>query len=313
MAGPLPLLVHSDGTPLVELIAAQGDELRRSLVDHGAVLFRGFDVGGVDGFEATVRALSGEPLAYTERSSPRHTIKGHVYTSTDYPPEEEIFLHNENSYQASWPLTLYFHCLAPPTTGGATPLADVRRVYERIDPAVRDELVRRRWMLVRNFYDDFGTSWQHVFNTDDRDDVADHASRNGIELEWRPDGLQARSVRDVVHRRPGTAVPVWFNHVSFFHASTLAGELREGLVEMFGEGGLPANTYYGDGAPIDDEVVEHLRGAYRAVTVRFDYCVDDVLVVDNMTVAHGREPFTGPRRVAVAMTDPYRPAEKEPS
>ncbi|MBQ0896938.1 TauD/TfdA family dioxygenase [Micromonospora sp. U56] len=304
----LPVVVENDGTPLTELIDRRRTELRATLAAHGGLLFRGFDVGGVDGFDRVVRAFSGEPLTYTERSSPRHAIKGRVYTSTDYPPDEEIFLHNENSYQAGWPLTLFFYCISPPDTLGATPLADVRRVYAEIDPAVREEFVRRRWMLVRNFHADFGARWQDVFGTDDRAEVEAYAAANRIRLEWvGADGLRTRAVRDVVHHRPGSDTPRWFNHATFFHVSTLPRDYQEGLLDMFGADGLPANTYYGDGGEIPADVLDHLRAAYRAASVRFDYRRDDVLVVDNMTAAHGREPFTGARRIAVAMAEPHTP------
>ncbi|MER7418913.1 TauD/TfdA family dioxygenase [Micromonospora peucetia] len=304
----LPVVVENDGRALTDLIDARRAELRATLAEHGGLLFRGFDVGGVDGFDAVVRALAGEPLVYTERSSPRHAIKGRVYTSTDYPPDEEIFLHNENSYQARWPLTLFFWCVTPPRTQGATPLADVRRVYELIDPAVREEFVRRRWMLVRNFHADFGTRWQDVFGTDDRAEVEAYAAANRIALEWvGKDGLRTRAVRDVVHHRPGSDTPRWFNHATFFHVSTLPKEYQEGLLVMFGPDGLPSNTYYGDGGEIPADVLDHLRSGYRTASVRFDYQRDDVLVVDNMTAAHAREPFTGPRRIAVAMAEPHTP------
>ncbi|SCF27469.1 Taurine dioxygenase, alpha-ketoglutarate-dependent [Micromonospora purpureochromogenes] len=304
----LPVVVENDGTPLTELVDRRRTELRAALAVHGGLLFRGFDVGGVDGFDRVVRAFSGEPLTYTERSSPRHAIKGRVYTSTDYPPDEEIFLHNENSYQARWPLTLFFYCISPPDTLGATPLADVRRVYAEIDPAVREEFVRRRWMLVRNFHADFGTRWQDVFGTDDRAEVEAYGAANRIRLEWvGVDGLRTRAVRDAVHHRPGSDTPRWFNHATFFHVSTLPKDYQEGLLDMFGADGLPANTYYGDGGEIPADVMDHLRAAYRAASVRFDYRRDDVLVVDNMTAAHGREPFTGARRIAVAMAEPHTP------
>jgi alpha-ketoglutarate-dependent taurine dioxygenase len=304
----LPVVIENDGRALTDLIDARRAELRAALAEHGGLLFRGFDVGGVDGFDRVVRSLSGEPLTYTERSSPRHAIKGRVYTSTDYPPDEEIFLHNENSYQARWPLTLFFYCITPPGSLGATPLADIRRVYAEIDPAVREEFVRRRWMLVRNFHADFGTQWQHVFDTDDRAEVEAYATANRIALEWvGKEGLRTRAVRDVVHHRPGSDTPRWFNHATFFHVSTLAKDLQEGLLAMFGAEGLPANTYYGDGGEIPADVMDHLRAAYRAASVRFDYQRDDVLVVDNMTAAHGREPFTGSRKIAVAMAEPHTP------
>ncbi|GAA4707724.1 TauD/TfdA family dioxygenase [Phytohabitans rumicis] len=307
MTRVLPHLVEADGSGIgvLERIGGERQKLRGLLAEHGALLLRGFDIGGVDGFDRVVRALSGAPLTYAERSSPRSTIKGQVYTSTDYPPDEEIFLHNENSYQAVWPLTLYFHCLQAPLTRGATPLADIRRVYESIDPSVREEFARRKWMVVRNFHPDFGSSWRHAFNTEDRGVVEAYAIERGITLEWLDgDGLRTRAVRDAVHRHPVTGEKVWFNHATFFHLSTQAKDVRDGLLEIFEPADLPSNTYYGDGGTIPDDVMDHLRSCYRQASTRFDWQYDDVLVVDNMLAAHGREPYTGPRKIAVAMAEP---------
>jgi alpha-ketoglutarate-dependent taurine dioxygenase len=302
----LPHLFEGDESGGVQdFLARNRDLVRERLTRNGAVLLRGFGIGGVDGFDQVVRTLSGAaPLTYAERSSPRSTIKGQVYTSTDYPPEEEIFLHNENSYQATWPLTLYFYCLQAPLTQGATPLADIRQVYRSLDPAVRDEFTRRGWQVVRNFHADFGVPWQQAFGTENRDDVIGYCAERGIRAEWRDDDwLRTTAVRPAVHRHPVTGEPVWFNHATFFHVSTLPAEIQEGLLEIFEPQDLPTNTFYGDGGTIPEEVLAHLRSCYRAASVRFDWQQDDVLVVDNMAAAHGREPFTGPRKIAVAMAE----------
>ncbi|MCO8273923.1 TauD/TfdA family dioxygenase [Actinoplanes sp. TRM 88003] len=307
----LPVVVHAEPADpgLAELLATRRAELRGLLGTHGAVLLRGFPVEGVADFENVVRGLSGDLLTYAERSSPRHSIKGNVYTSTDYPPEEEIFVHNENSYQATWPRTLYFYCVAEPETQGATPLADIRRVYELIDPAVRDEFARRRWSVVRNFHEEFGLNWREIFGTDDRAAVEAYCAERRLEVEWRgADGMRTRAVRDAVHTHPDSGETVWFNHITFFHHTTLPADVRAGVLELFGEDGLPSNTYYGDGGRIDDDVLDHLRACYRQATVRYDWKRRDVLVVDNMLAAHGREPFTGPRKIAVAMAEPHIPA-----
>jgi len=310
--GDLPLEVHGDGEDLVEYLQRERTTTRRRLNAHGAVLFRGFRMAGVDGLDGAVRALSGAPLPYSERSSPRRVIKGQIYTSTEYPASEEIFLHNENSYQATWPLVLYFYCIQPAQTHGATPLADIHRVHEAIDPAVREEFVRRRWMVVRNYSHEVGLRWREAFNTDDRREVERHCRRHGIQAQWHgADGLCTTAVRDAVHRHPVTSLPVWFNHATVFHVSTLGKAVMDGLLEMFGEAGLPNNTYFGDGGTIPDHVLDHLRACYRGESVRFDYQRGDVLVVDNMRAAHGREPFTGPRTVAVAMAEPY-PSDLHP-
>jgi len=301
-----PHIIRGSGAngELIEQITAQRDHILDRLHDSGAVLLRGFDAGGVDGFAAAVRALSGEPLAYTERSSPRTSVKGRIYTSTNYPPTEEIFFHNENSYQASWPMTLFFYCIQPPRERGATPLSDVRQVLKIIDPSVREDFSRRGWMLVRNFYAEFGLNWQEVFSTQDCDEVMQHCQANAIDAEWKAHGqLRTTSVRNAIYRHPETTEEVWFNHVAFFHLSTLPIDAQEGLRELFSEEDLPSNTYFGDGEPIPDDVIEHIRACYRDAAVRFDYHEGDVLIVDNMLTAHGREPFTPPRQVVVAMTE----------
>ncbi|WP_411084084.1 TauD/TfdA family dioxygenase [Streptomyces sp. cmx-18-6] len=294
------------GTGIHDYITENRAELRELLTERGALLLRGFEVGGVDGFDGTVRAFSGTPpLAYAERSSPRSTIKGQVYTSTDYPQDEEIFLHNENSYQAVWPRTLYFFCVEPPLTQGATPLADIRRVLRAVDPQVRAEFEARGWQVVRNFHAGFGVPWQEAFNTSDKDAVVAYCKEREIEAQWRPDGgLRTTAVRRAVHRHPVTGEEVWFNHATFFHVRTLAPEVAAGLRAIFADEDLPTNTFYGDGGAIPDDVTDHLRAAYRSAAVRFDWQRDDVLVVDNMLAAHAREPFTGPRRIAVAMAEP---------
>ncbi|MEV4702020.1 TauD/TfdA family dioxygenase [Actinoplanes sp. NPDC049316] len=294
------------GADVHEYVREHREDLRRTLTERGAVLLRGFPVGGVEGFDGVVRAFSGSaPLTYAERSSPRSTIKGQVYTSTDYPAEEEIFLHNENSYQAVWPRTLYFYCIEPAHTQGATPLADIREIYRTLDPAVREEFERRGWRVVRNFHADFGVPWQQTFGTDDRAAVEAYCRDRGLSPHWRPDGgLRTVAVRAAVHTHPVTGEKVWFNHATFFHVTTLAADVREGMLAIFDEEDLPTNTYYGDGGRIPDDVMEHLRATYRGASTRFDWERDDVLVVDNMLAAHAREPFTGPRRIAVAMAEP---------
>lgn len=308
----LPVVVEGDpdGPELPRLIAGERARLRRLLTERGALLFRGFPMtgagpaDGTEGFERVVRALSGEPLAYSERSSPRTSIRGNIYTSTDYPPVEEIFLHNENSYQSSWPMVVYFYCDRPAESQGATPLADVRAVHASIDPSVRAEFDERGWMVVRNFHEHFGVTWRQLFNTDERSAVERYCRDRDVRFEWRgAAGLRTTAIRRAIHTHPETGATVWFNHAAFFHYTTLPAEVREGLLGLFGEDDLPTNTYYGDGGKIPDDVVAHLRGCYRAASRRFDWRRGDVLVVDNMVTAHGREPFTGPRRIAVAMAE----------
>jgi alpha-ketoglutarate-dependent taurine dioxygenase len=303
----LPLVIQPAvaGLSLPAWVENHRDRIDAELRRHGALLFRSFDQPRVEQFEQAVRAISGEMLEYKERSSPRHAVSGRIYTSTDYPADQPIFLHNENSYQFTWPRRIFFFCATPAAEGGETPIADVRRVYERIRPEVRERFAAKKWMMVRNYGQGFGLPWTTVFQTEDWEEVEDYCRRNGIEVEWREgNSLRTRAVRNAVAKHPDTGEVLWFNHATFFHVSTLSPAVRDGLLAQFPEDELPANTYYGDGSPIEPEVLDHLRACYEAETVRFPWEKGDLLMLDNMMVAHGRAPYKGERRILVAMAQP---------
>jgi len=172
-AHDLPLLVEpaAAGVDLAGWAAASHAFLEEKLARHGGILFRGFPLREPAELEAVIGAACGQSLEYRERSSPRHAVAGRIYSSTDYPPRHPIFFHNENSYQQEWPLRIFFFARQPAAQGGATPIADCRRVLARIDPEIRERFARRGWMYVRNFGDGFGLAWQTVFQTADRGEV----------------------------------------------------------------------------------------------------------------------------------------------
>jgi alpha-ketoglutarate-dependent taurine dioxygenase len=279
--------------------------VKDDLVKYGAILFRGFNLPKMETFEQFVRALSGELLPYEERSSPRHQVGPNIYTSTDYPANQSIFLHNENSYQNRWPLRIFFFCLAPADSGGETPIANCRKVSARIPPEIRERFMEKRVMYVRNFGGGLGLSLEEAFQTTEREAIEEHCRRAGIEVEWKSgDRLRTRAIRPAFAKHPLTGELLWFNHAVFFHISTLEPAVRAPLLAEFGEADFPSNTYYGDGTPIEPPVLDRLREIYRQETVRFAWMKSDLLVLDNMLAAHGRAPFTGPRQILVGMSQP---------
>lgn len=312
---PVPILVEPSvpGMDLAAWARNNRPRLEALLQEHRALLFRGFGVGSVDRFQEFVEASSdGERLEYRDRSSPRHEVGEQVYTSTDYPSDQRIFLHNEGTYWVSWPLKIYFCCLKSPEQGGETPIADTRRIYQRIDPAVRQRFAEKKVLYVRNYNDGFGLPWQNAFQTDDPSEVEQYCREKGIELEWKEGGrLRTRQVRDAVAVIPRTGEPVWFNHATFFHVSTLAPEVRQTLLAEFSEDELPYNTYYGDGTVIEPEVLDELRRLYEEETIRFPWQEGDVMMLDNMAMAHARQPYSGERLVVVGMAEPCSREESD--
>lgn len=303
----LPLLVRPvvEGIDLATWAAAHHDFIEAQLSSCGGILFRGFDVGSVEEFEKVIRSLYGELLGYSDRVQPRDQVSSKVYTSTLYPADQSIELHNESSYAYSWAMRIAFFCMLPSEQGGETPIADCRKVLQAIDPAVRERFSERQVMYVRNFGDGFGISWQTAFQTEDRQEMEEFCRHTGVQVEWKEDGkLRTRSVRPVAVRHPRTGEMVWFNAAVSSHISTVEPSMREALIAEFSEEDLPKNSLYGDGTPIESEVLEAIRKAYQQETVSFPWQKGDVLLLDNMLVCHGRAPYSGPRRVVVAMAEP---------
>ena len=52
---------------------------------------------------------------------------------------------------------------------------------------------------------------------------------------------------------------------------------------------------------------------YEARTVREPWQAGDLMIVDNISSAHSREPFTGQREVLVGMADPVLLADCSPT
>ena len=312
----MPLVVEP-GFEAIDLPAwAAGEQefIASSLSKHGAILFRNFNLRELSGFEEFIRTVSGELLEYRERSSPRHRVSGNVYTSTDYPASQGIFMHNENSYQLTWPLKVFFFCVTAAQKGGETPIADIRRVLRQIDPKIQDRFRAKKIMYVRNYDEGLGLSWQTVFQSDDRTAVDAYCRASGIQAEWK-DGnrLKTRQVAPAIVNHPNTGEEVWFNHAAFFHVSTLDPIVRDVLLETIGEENLPNNTYYGDGSPIEASVLEEIRAAYAQEIVAFPWQEGDILMLDNMLVAHGRSPYSGPRKILVGMTEPFTRSAVQPA
>ncbi len=302
----LPLVVQPavDGLDLVVWSTANKELVRTLLLRHRAILFRGFNVNTPALFDQVIKGTSnGELLEYRDRSSPRHEVSDRIYTSTDYPAEQTIFLHNEGTYWMKWPQKIYFCCVTAPASGGETPIADCRRIYDSIDPEIRKRFTEV--MYVRNYNDGFGLTWETVFQTTDKSVVEEYCRANLIQYEWKEGNrLRTRAVRPTTITHPATGESIWFNHATFFHVTTLESPVRETLLTEFKEEDLPYNTYYGDGSPIEQTVLDVLRAAYQREKVMFSWQEGDVLLLDNQTIAHGRSPYSGARKVLAGMAEP---------
>ena len=304
----LPLIVEPrlENVNLASWAALNREWIETQLLRHGGMLFRGFEVKEIERFEEFARAISPELLDYKERAAPRVEVGQNIYTSTEYPADQHIPLHHEMSYSHNWPTKIWFFCVQPAQERGATPVANDRKVFARIDPKIKETFMRKKVMYVRNYGEGVDLSWQDVFQTTDRTKVEEYCRQARTDFEWKSnDRLRTRQVRQVTATHPRTGETVWFNHAHMFHLSNLEPVVRESLLSQFKEEDLPRNAYYGDGSPIETSVLDEIRGIYQETAITFPWQKGDILMLDNFLASHGREPFVGPRKIVVAMAELY--------
>jgi hypothetical protein len=292
-------------------VAGHRDALRAAVTERGAVLVRGLGLRDAAGVAEVAARLGGGFRAARAAFAPRTPYQGGLYSSTTWPANQPMCMHHELSYAREFPALMLFACLTASAEGGATGVADASAVLEALPPALVERFEREGWMLTRCYNDEIGASWTDSFGTDDgaagRAAVERYCREGGIGFTWLPDGgLQTRQRRPAVVRHPITGRRCWFNQIAFLNEWTLAEEVREYLVDEYGPDGLPFNTRFGNGDPIDARTVALIDEVYQAHTAREPWQAGDLLLVDNIGTAHSREAFTGPREVLVGMVDPIR-------
>ncbi|MDX3755485.1 TauD/TfdA family dioxygenase [Streptomyces mirabilis] len=294
--------------------AAHRDALRAVVAEHGCVLIRGLGLRDAAETGAVFSKLATGLMTEKEVFAPRRTYSDGVYSSTKWPPNQPMCMHHELSYTLEFPSLMMFACLSAPTDGGATAVADAPTVLDALPAELTERFEREGWLLTRSYNDEIGASVAEAFGTEDRAAVESYCRANEIAFEWQPDGgLRTRQRRSAVVRHPVTGRRCWFNQIAFLNEWTMAPEVREYLMDVYGADGLPFNTRFGNGDPIGEDVVELLNSVYEAHTAREPWQAGDLMLVDNIRTAHSREPFEGPREVLVALADPVRLTDCSPT
>lgn len=298
---PLVLTPAVPDADLAEWAAGHKAEIQADLLAHGAILFRGFGIDNPEVLESFASTLCAE-LFNENGEHPRDSVTGNVYTPVFYPRDQRLLWHNENSFNWRWPRKIFFACAQPAEKGGETPLVDSRRVYEEIPEEIRTAFEEKGVLYQRTYSEGLGLPWQTVFQTEDVAEVEREAGETRVELSWRSgDRLRTRGARPAVIPHPVTGEKTWFNQGQHWHVACLDPETSESMRSLFPDDELPRHLFFGDGTPIPDEWMATILEVYDRLEVAFPWQKGDVVLLDNVLVAHGRNPFSGPRKILVAM------------
>jgi amino acid adenylation domain-containing protein len=301
--GALPVLPASHGPAWA---AEHRGEVLAHVHEFGAAMLRGLGVESAADVAAVAAALGIEPMPEREAFAPRSSYAEAVYSSSHWPADEPMCMHNERSYAAEVPGSVVFGCLTAPAAGGRTAVADSQLVLRGLPPELVAPFQAGGWVLTR-MYHEVGVPWTYAFGTRDREEVDAYCAAAGLAAEWLPDGrLRTRQRRAAVVAHPRTGIPGWFNQIAFLNEMTLDPVIRDYLIDLYGPTGLPFNTTYADGSPVTAATVDKINEVYDAVALGEPWQAGDVMVVDNIRMAHNREPYSGAREIVVVFGDSVR-------
>mmetsp|Transcript_8802 Transcript_8802/g.15313 ORF Transcript_8802/g.15313 Transcript_8802/m.15313 type:complete len:477 (+) Transcript_8802:462-1892(+) len=328
---------------LCDWLKANRSLVEKHMLDHGAVLVRGFRINTPPEFERAISSLQPNLSDAYRGTSPRSVFEGTKYTfsAADVPVNYPIGQHLEMSFLKYPPRQLYFGCLKESNSGGGeTSLCDFRKVYQDLDPVLRNKFETKKVLYNRThkkvgdrYTFDVGAklSWAQMFGTSSEQEVdAICEKEDAPDVQWigpKKDTFYQEWKDDACQLHPVTMEKVWFNHAQVFHWSTFPAELwyaftRIGDIRFLLRSIIIAiiavikycvlghrmalDIRFGDGSPISFSEMSKVRNAVHKNMVFSTWQKGDIMCIDNFSTSHGRQPtYDFGRKILVAWSNPH--------
>ena len=274
---------------LEELGKAAQETINEHLADHGAILFRNLQ-NHIPNATAFARFWNGccdnstdwKPTTYMSFGHSRKTLEG-VDLATNIPPDRPLSCHSELMYNPRPPSRIAFYCLQEAIDGGETILS---RNYTDYIPEDIKALVREKGgclyirehpdenNLSRSHHDKRNTAistWQDKAGTKDREEAVEFFCRHGFDR------------KHIQFDENGTM------RLEFFHPGFTMHQGKELFYNLIGI--IPVTKQPKDGTPYPTEIEDRVRIERMKSVTAFKMRRGDWLMLDNMTVLHGRLPY----------------------
>ena len=327
---------------LTQFLQQNKDWVNEQILQYGAVLFRGFDIDTAAHVETAARAFEPNLHNSYRGTSPRlaQPDSEYVFSAAEVPSHFPIAQHLEMSFLQTPPKKIFFSALrAPKTVGGETALADFRQVYRDIPRKLREKLASKKLRYTRTHQKEGARflshdvaamqSWPELFGTSNKAEIEQIARKENMPLRWegrKNETFVSEFTSEPFQLHPESREPVWFNHAQVFHWTSFPAELffawkrtkewrflfRAIAVGMksFVQYGLlrqkmALQVDFGDGTPISVIEMHQIRKAVHKNMVFNRWQQGDLLIIDNFSTSHGRQPtYDSGRKVVVAWSEP---------
>lgn len=297
------------------------DDIDARIESEGAVLFRHFPLKNAEDFQEALNVLRGSDsfFSYTGGTSPRTLVLKNIFTSTNMPFFSAIPFHSEMVYQKTFPKKVVFFCHQASWLGGCTPFSDNQKVYTDLyEPLMLKEkpktLIYFRRLKnstpLRKFLGRFyplilTQTWQTLFSTEDPKKAEDFFRNSKIDFEWQKDfslllrtelprGIEASS------QHKGT----WLNSAHFFQLHRRIWGWIPTAIFRFYKMILREpydNAVWKDGTPLTSKDIHLILKSFEKNSYRSRWQQGDLLVLNNLRMSHGRDPYLGRRKIWVGL------------
>jgi alpha-ketoglutarate-dependent taurine dioxygenase len=323
--GGSPLFIEPAASQAIDVpaflrwVTERRSDLDALLLLHGGIVFRGSPIASSAQFSEFSEVLGPYVGDYSGGASARSKIVGNVMEATRLAKEIKIPLHQEMCYLRDYPGHIAFYCVTPADKGGETIVADMRRFTRELPDSIRRKLESTGISVVRNFAapaedgsEDNADhpdqrSWKFAFYTDTREAVEATCADKGMEAIWNDDGsLTVRNTYAAFTAHPVTGEMIYRNvaHVDpgAGFSANLPDARRRRIEAMLSRQAIRTGYYYGDGSVVSPAESAELRALFDQIELSWQWRPGDIMLLDNLLMAHGRNSFEGEfRNVQVAL------------
>jgi alpha-ketoglutarate-dependent taurine dioxygenase len=337
----IPFVVHAtkeSAGALSRFLADHSSYITDNLAVHGAVLFRGFHVASEQAFERAILSIKGMRAmdCYFMSEPGRAIVEGTKYVFNT----NSLFktggswnmsaIHTENYSSPDVPRFISFLCMKPSWVGGETGLVDMAQVYSDLDDVLKAKLEENsccvRHISVQSIANRYQVSAETVrricgqyripivqetpgeeYVLLRKPSVFDHpvtrtpALTANLHSEVKGLPMELKTIfhcgytgwRWALHRF------VW-NHPRFVNFITNRGKAPRKRPAATSDPHARVGSIFS----VDD--AKKLAGIMKQHFHALKWCAGDVLVIDNLQIAHTGMPGLGPRLLRVLLTNPLR-------
>jgi len=279
------------------------DEIIHLFKQHGALIFRNFDVSADAFIEFSSLYCKNfstyEGGAFRLGPLDRQSVNNNdtLLTVTGPTTCYAIPLHGEMYYARNKPSLLWFFCENPAAENGETTICDGIAYYKKMNEQLKLFFSEHRLKYIRPLTH---SEWQKAFQTNDIDVIRTWCLENDATLVVNEvDGsINIEYTCAATSRNPRLDEDVFINPlfiVYHFEQAVRSGLAAKVLGTLPGNG-CPIIVRLEDGSEVPELVLQEVEHTADELTANVSWRRGDILMIDNTRVLHGRREYLGSDR-----------------